>query len=57
VKAVILALLFVLLLGGCAGGQPRSLTTTANQAEDTERLTSMMGFGRAGPKSGRHHFL
>jgi hypothetical protein len=42
VKAVILALLFVLPLGGCAGGQPRSLTTTANQAEDAERLTSMM---------------
>ena len=39
-RALVFAL--VLTLAGCAGGQPRMLTTSANQAEDQERLTSMM---------------
>jgi len=38
----LLALVFVLPLAGCAGGQPRMAIQTANQAEDAERLTSMM---------------
>ncbi|HEY7539324.1 MAG TPA: hypothetical protein VIF11_04245 [Methylomirabilota bacterium] len=32
-----LALMLVLPLAGCAGGQPRMATQTANQAEDQER--------------------